>query len=174
MQDQSIQLSPATSARADGRIAFIQAGWHRDIVDLGRESFVAAMVEFGHAADSIECFEVPGAFEMPLRARLLAATGRYQAIVAGGLVVDGGIYRHDFVARTVIDGLMRVQLESWVPVFSMVLTPHHFHAHDEHRDFFAGHMRTKGREAAEAVVGTLEGHHRLQASLAPGQAPLGR
>jgi len=62
------------------------------------------------------------------------------------------------VASAVIDGLMRVQLETCVPVFSMVLTPHHFHEHDTHREFFATHFRSKGREAAEAVVGTLAGH----------------
>src|SRR5690606_4896180 len=111
--------SPAgqTIAMPDvGRIAFVQSCWHRDIVDVGRDAFVAAMAERGHPADAIDCVEVPGAFEIPLRAKLLAATGRYAAIVAGGLVVDGGIYRHDFVARTVIDALMRVQLDTCVPV----------------------------------------------------------
>ena len=62
------------------------------------------------------------------------------------------------MASAVIDGLMRVQLETCVPVFSMVLTPHHFHEHDTHREFFATHFRSKSREAAEAVVGTLAGH----------------
>ncbi len=155
-----IDRSPAVPAgpAAAGRIAFVQSCWHRDIVDVGRDAFLAAMAEHGHTADSIDCLEVPGAFEIPLRAKMLAATGRYAAIVAGGLVVDGGIYRHDFVASAVIDGLMRVQLDTCVPVFSMVLTPHHFHEHGTHRDFFLAHFRSKGREAAEAVVGTLAGH----------------
>ena len=152
-----------TTAASAGRNAFVQSCWHRDIVDVGRDAFIAAMLEHGHAADAIDRVEVPGAFEIPLRAKMLAATGRYEAIVAGGLVVDGGFYRHDFVARAVIDGLMRVQLESCVPVFSMVLTPHHFHEHETHREFFLAHMRTKGREAADAVAGTLDGHRLLAA-----------
>lgn len=155
------RLSLVATAAA-GRIAFVQSCWHRDIVDVGRDAFLAAMAERGYEPDSIDRIEVPGAFEIPLRAKLLAATGRYTAIVAGGFVVDGGIYRHDFVARTVIDALMRVQLDACVPVFSMVLTPHHFHEHETHRDFFMAHMRSKGREAAEAVAGTLEGHRLLQ------------
>jgi len=53
-------------------------------------------------------------------AQLLAKTGRYAAIVAAGFVVDGGIYRHEFVAEAVIGGLMRVQLETGVPVISAV------------------------------------------------------
>lgn len=161
LSTEPIQLSPVASASAEGRIAFVQSCWHRDIVDAGRDAFIAAMAQAGHPAASIDCIEVPGAFEIPLRAKMLATTGRYVAIVAAGLVVDGGIYRHDFVGRAVIDALMRVQLDTYVPVFSMVLTPHHFHEHEAHRDFFMAHLRSKGREAAEAVVGTLEGHRRL-------------
>ena len=75
---------------------------------------------------------VPGSFEIPLHAQRLAGIGRYAAIVGAGFVVDGGIYRHEFVAEAVINGLMRVQLDTDTPVISMVLTPHHFHEHDEH------------------------------------------
>lgn len=64
-----------------------------------------------------------GAFEIPLHTRRLAESGSYDAIVAAGLVVDGGIYRHEFVAEAVIGGLMQVQLETGVPVISAVLTP---------------------------------------------------
>ncbi len=110
----------------------------------------------GHSRDSLEFFEVPGAFEIPLHARRLAQTGRYDGIVAAGLVVDGGIYRHDFVATAVIDGLMRVQLDTDVPVFSVVLTPHHFHEHDEHIEYFTRHFVKKGAEAARAVDSTVK------------------
>src|SRR3546814_13025891 len=80
---------------------------------------------------SISLFEVPGAFEIPLHAKKLAQTGRYAAIVACGFVVDGGIYRHEFVADAVIGALMAVQLETEVTVISAVLTPQHFHENDE-------------------------------------------
>src|SRR3546814_6566368 len=72
----------------------------------------------------IEVFEAPGAFEIPLLARDLARSGRYAAIVGAAFVVNGGIYRHDFVADTVVGALMQVQMESDVPVLSAVLTPH--------------------------------------------------
>ena len=70
--------------------------------------------------------------------------------------MDGGIYRHEFVAETVIRALMQVQLSTETPVFSVVLTPHHFHEHEVHRQFYHGHFRTKGAEAARACKGTLE------------------
>jgi len=50
---------------------------------------------------------------------------------------------------------MRVQLDTDVPVFSVVLTPHHFHEHADHNAFFTAHLETKGAEAARAVVKTL-------------------
>lgn len=131
-------------------VAFIQATWHHELVDRARHGFVT---EFGSAVDT---FEVPGAFEIPLHAQRLARTGKYSAIVGAALVVDGGIYRHEFVETAVIDGLMRVQLDTDVPVFSVVLTPHHFHEHADHIDFFAAHLEKKGTEAAQTVVRTLE------------------
>jgi 6,7-dimethyl-8-ribityllumazine synthase len=138
------------------RIAFVQACWHKEIVDQGRDAFVSQMARLGYPAQTIELFEVPGSLEIPLRAKILAESGRYAAIVAAGFVGDGGIYRHDFVAGTVIDGLMRIQLDTEVPILSMVLTPQRFHEHDEHRRFFLQHFVVKGTEAAVACARTVE------------------
>jgi 6,7-dimethyl-8-ribityllumazine synthase len=113
-----------------GRIAFIQSCWHKEIVDQCRLAFVAELRRLGRPEDLIDFFEVPGAFEIPLQAKLLARTSRYSAIVATGFVVDGGIYRHEFVADAVISGLMSVQLETGVPIISAVLTPQRFHEHE--------------------------------------------
>ena len=154
-----VQTTTTTSsggAPSTGRIAFIQSGWHADIVNQGRDAFQAEMQILGAHPDAIEVFTVPGAFEIPLHAQKLARTGRYVAIVACGFVVNGGIYRHDFVADAVISGLMQVQLDSGVPVFSVVLTPLHFHEHDDHQQFFATHFVTKGKEAARACMQTME------------------
>ncbi|MGE4080774.1 MAG: 6,7-dimethyl-8-ribityllumazine synthase, partial [Reyranella sp.] len=139
------------------RFAFVQSCWHREIVDQGRQAFLGEMARRGVEAGRIDLFEVPGAFELPLHAKLLARTGRYCAIVACGFVVNGGIYRHEFVAEAVINGLMTVQLEMEVPVISAVLTPRDFHDHEEHRRFFHEHFRVKGTEAAAACVSTTGG-----------------
>jgi 6,7-dimethyl-8-ribityllumazine synthase len=128
------------------RYAFIKANWHNDIVNRALEGF---RKELGTA--EIEVFDVPGAFEIPLLARDLAATGRFVAVAAAALVVDGGIYRHDFVASTVLDGMMRAQMDSDVPVLSIVLTPHHFQETPAHIEFFSTHFVQKGQEAAQAA-----------------------
>ena len=146
--------APGSSGHSH-RIAVIQATWHRDIVDRARESFVEEAQRLGVDPQTIDVIEVPGAYEIPLHAKLLAKSGEYAAIVACGFVVDGGIYRHEFVAAAVIDGLMRVQLDTEVPVFSVVLTPHRFHEHEQHHQFFFDHFVVKGKEAARACVHTL-------------------
>lgn len=144
-----------------GRYAFIEAAWHAEIVQQARAAFVQEMQQHGVPASQIDVIGVPGAFEIPLHAQRLIATGRYQAVVACALVVDGGIYRHEFVAGTVIDALMRVQLDTGVPVISAVLTPHHFHEHLEHRKYFQSHFAIKGTEAARACVTTVSSLHQL-------------
>lgn len=133
------------------RVAILHAAWHADIVMKCVEGFRTELLARGYAADMIDTIEVPGAYEIPLQAKLLAKSGRYQAIAATGLVVDGGIYRHDFVAAAVCNGLMQVQLETEIPVLTAVLTPHHFHEHDEHSNYFIRHFMLKGQELANAA-----------------------
>jgi 6,7-dimethyl-8-ribityllumazine synthase len=146
------------------RVAFVQSSWHREVVEECRIAFLTE-IEARHITN-VDVFEVPGSFEIPLHAQLLAKTRRYTAIVAAGLVVDGGIYRHEFVASTVVSTLMSLQLETDVPIFSAVLTPHHFHEHVEHRKYFHRHFAVKGTEVAEACFNTLEGLKKVDALLA--------
>ena len=129
------------------RYAFVKANWHSEIVDKSLDGFCELI-----ARESVDVFDVPGAFELPLMAQELARSGKYDAIVAAALVVDGGIYRHDFVARAVVDGLMRVGLDTGTPVLSVSLTPHHYQETEHHRDIFMRHFVLKGREAAEAAL----------------------
>ena len=147
------------------RIAFVQACWHKDIVDQSRKGFVEEMATLGYQESDIDFYEVGGAFEIPLHAKLLAKTGRYAAVVGAALVVDGGIYRHEFVAQSVVSALMQVQLDTEVPVFSVVLTPHHFHDGEQHHTYFFNHFLHKGAEAARTVADTVQkvrGLRRLQ------------
>ena len=141
--------------RSDVRIAFVQARWHADIVDQCRLAFLDEIDRLTNGNAGLDVFDVPGAMEIPLTARDLARSGRYDAIVGAALVANGGIYRHDFVAQAVIDGLMRAQMDTDVPILSAVLTPHHFHETEPHRTFFLDHFKIKGREVAEACMGVL-------------------
>lgn len=150
------------------KVAVIQANWHIDIVSQATHSFTDELVINGLDASNVDVYDVPGSLEIPLLAQQLARTGHYDLIMATGLIVDGGIYRHDFVAATVLDAMMRVQLETDVPVLSVVLTPHNFQEVPAHMDFFRDHFVLKGREAAHAALQTLANmeQFREQAQLA--------
>lgn len=143
------------------KIAIIRARWHADIVDQCVNSFVAHWQKLGGSASDVEIFDVPGALEIPLHAQTLARTGRFSAIIGSAFVVDGGIYRHDFVASTVLDGMMHVQLDTGVPVLSTVLTPHNFQESEQHIRFFTDHFVVKGVEAANACSQILAARAKL-------------
>ena len=146
------------------RIAFVQARWHADIVDECRKAFLDEIGRLTDMSAIVDVFAVPGAFEIPLQARTLAKSGRYAAVVGAAFVVDGGIYRHEFVAESVVAGLMQAQLEANVPILSAVLTPHHFHDSEEHRQFFLAHFKVKGREVAQACMSILAVRRQLSAA----------
>mgnify|MGYP000852756553 CR=1 FL=1 len=133
------------------RYAFVKANWHSAIVDQALAGFLELI-----PADQVDVFDAPGALEMPLLAKDLAKTGKYGAIACCALVVDGGIYRHDFVAQAVVDGLVRVGLDTDVPVLSVSLTPHSYQETDFHNTAFAAHFVQKGREAANAALQIVE------------------
>lgn len=146
------------------RVAYIQAGWHKNIVEQAYITFEKGITEAGLQKEQIDIFDVPGSLEIPLQAKLLAKTGKYDIIVCCGLIVNGGIYRHDFVASTVLDNMMQVAMEQEIPVLSVVLTPHHFHG-EEHEKFFFDHFKIKGKEAADACIQTLNNIEALQPHL---------
>jgi 6,7-dimethyl-8-ribityllumazine synthase len=140
------------------RFAFIKAAWHAEVVDQALKGFLEVI-----PADQVDVFDAPGAFEMPLLARDLAKTGRYAAVAAAALVVDGGIYRHEFVAQAVVDGLMRAGLDAGVPVLSVSLTPHHYQETEHHSEIFKAHFVKKGREAAQAALMIVQTRRSLAA-----------
>lgn len=137
------------------RFAFIKANWHADIVD-------QALVGFQELIPHVDVFDVPGAFEMPLLAKRLAP--HYDAIACAALVVDGGIYRHEFVADTVVKGLMDVGLQTGTPILSVSLTPHHFQETTHHTAIYRDHFKVKGREAAQAALAITGVYQNLHAA----------
>ena len=146
------------------KIAFVSASWHTDLMDAAKGSCLKQLHAAGiDAENGVDQFHVPGSLEIPLMAQKLALTKRYAGIICFGWIVDGGIYRHEFVSQAVIDGLVRVQLDTGVPVFSCVLTPKEFRECPEHLEFFRNHLTGKGRDVAAAaltfirVLATVEG-----------------
>lgn len=155
-------MKPQTYHKQNQKLAFISASWHEDIVSACKQAFLKTMSEHQFDLDQVESFEVPGSLEIPLTAQWLAETGNYTVILAAGFVVNGGIYRHEFVSQTVITGIMDVQLKTGVPILSAVLTPQNYHEHDDHHSFFIEHMKKKGAELANSCLKTLENLRRIK------------
>lgn len=151
---------------SDCRIAFIAAQWHGDLVNVATTSCYSELMRLGvKVEDNVELFKVPGSLELPLTSKLVAQTGNWDAVINFGFVVDGGIYRHEFVAQSVIDGLVRVSLDTSVPILSTVLTPQKFDEKSaQDVEFFRQHLLGKGIEAAKAAVAIIEVVHALGGS----------
>jgi 6,7-dimethyl-8-ribityllumazine synthase len=81
-----------------------------------------ALTRHGVAEDAIDVAWVPGAFELPLAAQKMARSGRYDVVLALGVVIRGGTPHFDYVAAEVSKGVAKVSLESGVPVMFGVIT----------------------------------------------------
>jgi 6,7-dimethyl-8-ribityllumazine synthase len=92
---------------------------------------------------------VPGAFELPLAARTLAASGRYDAVVALGVVIRGGTPHFEYVCRGVTDGLQAAMRDTRVPIAFGVLTVDDV---EQAWERAGGAEGNKGAEAAAVAV----------------------
>ncbi|MGH2867968.1 MAG: 6,7-dimethyl-8-ribityllumazine synthase [Solirubrobacteraceae bacterium] len=101
----------------------------------------------------IDCFDVPGAFELPLVAKYAAQSGRYAAVVCLGAVIRGETDHYDWVCRSAAQGITEVQLETGVPVGFGVLTVNTME--QALARVTGGDKRDSGRHAAEAVLASL-------------------
>jgi 6,7-dimethyl-8-ribityllumazine synthase len=145
------------SNTADFKIAMVAAKWHSDLVNIATSSCHDELVKLGISKKNIELIHVPGSLELPLMSKLLASSNDWDAVIVFGLVVDGGIYRHDFVAQAVIDGIVSVGLETSVPVLSAVLSPQHFDEQDnKHMAFLQKHLVGKGVEVADSTLEIIQ------------------
>ena len=99
------------TTNSTNRIALIEATWHQNIVGQCYVGLTEVLSKNNFDISQIDRYEVPGSLEIPLIAKKLSKSDNYSLIIATGLIVDGGIYRHDFVANAVLQGMMQVQLD---------------------------------------------------------------
>lgn len=107
---------------AGRRIGIVVTQWNDAITRRLLRGASDALEAHGVAAEDVDVVWVPGAFEVPLAARTMAATGRYDAVVCLGCVIRGDTAHFEYVAGPAADGIMRAQLDTGVPVIFGVLT----------------------------------------------------
>lgn len=106
----------------EGRYAIVVARFNQLIGERLLEGAVDAMTRHGVSPENITVVRVPGAFELPLAAKRLAAQNRYEAIIALGAVIRGQTAHFEYVAAECAAGLARVSQETGLPVAFGVLT----------------------------------------------------
>ena len=133
----------------NARYAIIATRWNPRIVDALVEGARAALIEHGVSEDRLDIVRVPGAWELPTVAAMLARSDRYAALIALGCVVRGETRHYEHVADECARGLMRVSLDHGLPIANGVLAVED-HAHAEARA--GGAHGNKGEEAALAAL----------------------
>ncbi|MDP2950096.1 MAG: 6,7-dimethyl-8-ribityllumazine synthase [Chloroflexota bacterium] len=105
----------------------------------------------GVEAEGVDVAWVPGAFEIPLTARKLAESGRYQAVICLGAVIRGETPHFEYVATQVSSGIAQASLETGVPVIFGVITADSL---EQALERAGGKMGNKGYEAAASAIET--------------------
>jgi 6,7-dimethyl-8-ribityllumazine synthase len=133
----------------DLRFGFVAARFNDYVVEALIRGAVDALKRHGAGEKQIEIVRVPGAFDIPIVARKLALSRRYEAIIALGAVIRGQTPHFDFVAGECASGLSRIALETGVPIAFGVLTTDSM---EQAVDRAGGKAGNKGADAALAAI----------------------
>ncbi len=144
----------------DLRFAVLAARFNEFIVEPLLRGALDTLKRHGVTEKQIEIVRVPGAFEMPLVARKLAASRRYDALIALGAVIRGETPHFDYVAGECASGLSRIALETGIPVAFGVLTTNTV---EQAVDRAGGKAGNKGADAALTALEVANLLRRLEA-----------
>jgi 6,7-dimethyl-8-ribityllumazine synthase len=141
------------------RFALAVGRFYEDLAERLEAGARAALQDGG--AETIDVYDVPGAFELPAVAKLCALSGRYDGVVCLGAVIRGETDHYDYVCGEAARGIQQVQLDTGVPCGFGVLT---VDTMEQALDrVLGGSKRDTGRHAAEAVLAVLAVKARLGA-----------
>ncbi|GBQ05065.1 MULTISPECIES: 6,7-dimethyl-8-ribityllumazine synthase [Saccharibacter] len=132
------------------KIALVVSRFNTDVTGGLKKGALAWLSE--HHIDSVDCYDAPGAFELPIMAQRLAQTGRYEGVICLGCVIKGDTAHFEFISLGATVGLMQAQLAAETPIsFGILTTYSEEQAVLRSRD----DAHNKGREAAAACVETV-------------------
>jgi 6,7-dimethyl-8-ribityllumazine synthase len=139
------------------RLALVVSRFNEDVTGGLRGGALAFLKERGVPAP--DAFEAPGAFEIPLIAKKLAASRRYDGVICLGCVIKGDTAHFEFISLGATIGLIQASLETEVPVTFGILT-----TYDEEQAVLRSqdNAANKGREAAAACLDALETLRRIE------------
>ena len=129
--------------------AICVATFYEDLAERLVNGAVEAFSEQDVAPTSVHTYEVPGAFELPLAAKLCADSGRFAGIACLGVVIRGETNHYDYICAESARGVQRVQLDTGVPCSFGVIT---CETREQAEARAGGDKRNQGRNAAIAVM----------------------
>ncbi|MGN6789461.1 MAG: 6,7-dimethyl-8-ribityllumazine synthase [Rhodanobacteraceae bacterium] len=150
MSDQTATSPADLHSPSGARYAVIASRWNGEVVDELIAGARRAFAAHGIPDEGVDVLRVPGAWELPVVAKRLAASGRYAAIVALGCVVRGETRHYEHVADECARGLMRVSLDAGVPVLNGVL------AVEDEADAWARAGGVHGNKGADVALAAIE------------------
>jgi len=139
---------PASPAGADGRFVIVASRFNEPYVQ-GLIDHATAELHRQSAQCSITLYRVPGAFEIPVAVRAIAAKKEADAILAIGVILKGQTDHAENLARSVTDALQRIALEHGVPVINCVLS---LGSEEQARARCLEEKINRGREGAQAAI----------------------
>ena len=134
---------------SDLRVSIVVSRFNEDITGALLDGATRALHEQGLAADALRVVSVPGAYELPLVAKQLAAHGASDAVICLGAVVRGDTPHFDYVAGEAARGIMQASLDTGVPVIFGVLT---VDTRQQALERVGGSEGHKGEEAAITAI----------------------
>lgn len=144
------------------RIGVVRARWNAHIVDRLAEGVGRGLASLGVDPADVVDITVPGSFELPMGARILAASGRVDAVICLGSVIRGETSHYDLVAGEAAAGIQQVQLDSGVPVAFGIL------ATEDEAQALARSEPAGGQNVGEDAALVAVEMARLAQQLAPG------
>lgn len=131
------------------KFAVVVSQYNQDITDKLLEGTLTRLHERDFNQNQIKVFKVPGAVEIPLIAKMLAKSEKYDAVICLGAVIRGDTDHYDYVCQQVSYGCQQVMLEFDIPVIFGILTTENV---DQAEDRVGGKEGHKGVEAADAAI----------------------
>jgi len=133
----------------DLRIAVVVSRWNDIITKPLLDGALDTLTRHGVASSAVDVAWVPGSFELPVVAKTLASSGRYQAVIALGCVIRGSTSHYDHVTSGVTSGIAQVGLLTGIPcIFGVVTTE----SIEQAIERAGSKMGNKGSEAAMAAI----------------------
>jgi len=145
----SIKTIEGNLVASGGRYCLVVARWNSFVVSHLEAGAIDTLKRHGAQEDDITIVRLPGAFEMPVVLDKVAASGKYDAIIALGAVIRGGTPHFEYVAGEAVKGMAQVSLNHGVPIAFGVLTVDTIEQSIERAGTKAGN---KGGEAAASAI----------------------